>query len=178
MSKHRHEMQKKSAGGKMHKRAMGGSMKEHEYNAVGSPEMKESHEKESGFKKGGKAKKKAGGKVEHGKSHKRMDKKPRRAAGGPVYSSASKKTVADKSEAGQGHEGDGPKGEDPDRGCYAKGGKVKWIQGLHKGALHRALHVPEGEKIPEKKMEKASHSENPRIRKMVSTAKTLKKIRG
>lgn len=129
MSKHRHKMQKK---------AMGGSMKENVYNAVGSPEVKESHEKESGFKKGGKAKKKAGGKVEHGKSHHRADKKPRRAAGGPVYSSASKKSAADKSEAGQGHEGDGPKGEDPDRGCYAKGGKVdKWIGKMHmkKGAF-------------------------------------------
>jgi hypothetical protein len=44
----------------------------------------------------------------------------------------------------------------------------------HPGALHRALHVPEGEKIPAAKMAKASHSESPRMRKMVSLAKTLK----
>ena len=52
----------------------------------------------------------------------------------------------------------------------------KWIQGAHirKGALHRALGVPEGEKIPAKKMAKAKHSENPRIRKMAGFARTLK----
>ncbi len=52
----------------------------------------------------------------------------------------------------------------------------KWIQKAHikKGALHRALHVPEGEKIPESKMEKAAHSKNPAIRKMASLAETLK----
>ena len=57
----------------------------------------------------------------------------------------------------------------------ADGGK--WIQGAVKkrpGALHRALHVPEGEKIPAKKLAKASHSENPRLRKEASLAKTLK----
>lgn len=46
----------------------------------------------------------------------------------------------------------------------------------HKGALHRALHVKEGEKIPSKKMEKASHSSNPKIRKEVALAKTLKSL--
>ena len=62
---------------------------------------------------------------------------------------------------------------------YADGGRThKWIQGAvkHPGALHRALHVPEGEKIPASKMAAASHSENPRIRKMVGLAKTLKKM--
>lgn len=111
MSKHRHEVHKKH-GGKMQKKASGGKM-EHEYNAVGSPEMSEAKDTKESFKHGGK-KKKAGGHVPKEKSHKRMDKKPRRAAGGPVMSSASKKTMAEKSEAGQGHEGDGPKGEDKD----------------------------------------------------------------
>ena len=52
----------------------------------------------------------------------------------------------------------------------------RWIKGAirHKGALHRALHVPEGQKIPAKKMAKAKHSENPRIRKMAGLARTLK----
>jgi hypothetical protein len=36
------------------------------------------------------------------------------------------------------------------------------------------LHVPEGEKIPAKKMAQASHSESPHMRKMVGLAKTLK----
>jgi hypothetical protein len=41
---------------------------------------------------------------------------------------------------------------------------------MHKGALHRALHVPEGKKIPAAKMAKAAHSKNPRVRKMVGLA--------
>lgn len=36
----------------------------------------------------------------------------------------------------------------------------KWIQGAikHPGALHRELHVPEGEKIPKSKLAKAAHA--------------------
>ena len=57
----------------------------------------------------------------------------------------------------------------------AKGGG-KWIQKAIKrpGALHRALHVPQGEKIPAKKLAKASHSGNPRLRREVKLAETLK----
>ena len=53
-----------------------------------------------------------------------------------------------------------------------------WIAGAtkNKGALHRNLNVPAGQKIPAKKMAKASKSENPRIRRMVGLAKTLKKL--
>lgn len=56
----------------------------------------------------------------------------------------------------------------------ATGGK--WIQGAikHPGALHKALHVPEGQKIPEAKLEKAEHSSNPTMRKRANLAKTLK----
>jgi hypothetical protein len=52
----------------------------------------------------------------------------------------------------------------------------KWIQktGMKKGKLHRELNVPEGEKIPSKKMAKAAKSKNPTIRKEVALAKTLK----
>ena len=52
----------------------------------------------------------------------------------------------------------------------------KWIQGAikHPGALHRALHVPEGEKIPAKKLAKAAHSDNPTMRRRAALAKTLK----
>lgn len=51
-----------------------------------------------------------------------------------------------------------------------------WIKGAIKrpGALHKALGVPQGEKIPPKKMSKAAHSTNPRVRKEASLAKTLK----
>ena len=56
----------------------------------------------------------------------------------------------------------------------AHGGE-KWIQGAikHPGSLHKALHVPEGEKIPAKKLEKATHSKNPKLAKKANLAKTL-----
>lgn len=53
----------------------------------------------------------------------------------------------------------------------------RWIQkavGKNPGALHRALHVPENEKIPAAKLEKAAHSKNPTMRKRANLAKTLK----
>jgi hypothetical protein len=54
--------------------------------------------------------------------------------------------------------------------------KKNFIQKMHmkKGALHKALHVPEGEKIPEAKLEKAEHSSNPTMRKRANLAETLK----
>lgn len=56
--------------------------------------------------------------------------------------------------------------------------KKNFIQGMHlkKGALHRSLHVPKGEKIPEEKLEKAAHSKNPKLRKRAIVAETLKKL--
>jgi hypothetical protein len=57
--------------------------------------------------------------------------------------------------------------------------KKNWISGAtkNKGALHRKLGVPEGEKIPEKKMAKAAKSKSPTVRKEVVLAKTLGKLR-
>ena len=51
----------------------------------------------------------------------------------------------------------------------------KWIKGAIKnpGGLHRALGVPEGEKIPADKMAKAKRSKNPRVRRMAALAGTL-----
>lgn len=43
--------------------------------------------------------------------------------------------------------------------------------GEHPGALHRALHVPEGEKIPAGKLSKASHSKSGLMRKRVALAR-------
>lgn len=56
--------------------------------------------------------------------------------------------------------------------------KKKWIAGAikHPGALHRALGVPQGEKIPASKLAKAAHSKNPTMRKRANLAKTLKKM--
>lgn len=55
----------------------------------------------------------------------------------------------------------------------------KFIQKMHmkKGALHKALGVPEGEKIPAKKMAKAAKSKSPLMKKRVALAKTLSKLR-
>lgn len=54
--------------------------------------------------------------------------------------------------------------------------KEKWIAGAikHPGSLHKALGVPQGKKIPEKKLEKAEHSKNPSLRKKAVLAETLK----
>lgn len=63
-------------------------------------------------------------------------------------------------------------------GVFGAGGSAdgKWIQGAikHPGALHRELHVPEGEKIPAKKLARAAHSENPTLRRRANLARTLK----
>lgn len=65
------------------------------------------------------------------------------------------------------------------REVMAKSIKPKqWIQGAinpdNKGALHKALGVPEGKKIPEKKLEKAEHSKNSLTRKRANLAETLR----
>lgn len=66
----------------------------------------------------------------------------------------------------------------------AQSGKTepkKWMQGvaktLDKGGLHRALHVPSGEKIPADRIAKAKNSDNPRVRKMATLAQTFAKAR-
>lgn len=55
----------------------------------------------------------------------------------------------------------------------------KWIQSAikHKGALHKELHVPLDKKIPLQKIEKASHSNNPKLAKRATLAKTLRGLR-
>lgn len=57
-----------------------------------------------------------------------------------------------------------------------KKGGANWIKGAIKkpGALHKALHVPKGEKIPDEKLEKAMNSSNPKMAKRARLAKTLK----
>ena len=55
----------------------------------------------------------------------------------------------------------------------------KWIEKAIKkpGALHKVLNVKSGEKIPEAKLNKALHSENPTTVKRANLAKTLRGIR-
>ena len=57
--------------------------------------------------------------------------------------------------------------------------KKKWISEAIKkpGALHKSLHVKEGEKIPESKLKKAEHSKNPTTAKRAHLAETLKHMR-
>lgn len=53
----------------------------------------------------------------------------------------------------------------------------KWIQKMHmkKGALHKELGVPEGKKIPEKKL-KTAEKKGGKIGKRARLAETLKKM--
>lgn len=44
---------------------------------------------------------------------------------------------------------------------------------MHKGGLHEALGIPQGEKIPEKRIEAATHSEDPKERKQAILAETF-----
>lgn len=57
----------------------------------------------------------------------------------------------------------------------------KWIQKAlgksSKGKLHKKLGVPEGKKIPEKKIKKAEKSKSPKLRKEASLAETLSHLR-
>lgn len=55
----------------------------------------------------------------------------------------------------------------------------KWIQKAIKkpGALHRELGIPEGKKIPSKKLKKAEHSKNPTLKKRAVLAETLGKMK-
>ena len=58
---------------------------------------------------------------------------------------------------------------------FAGGGKIKAGFIKHPGALRKALHVKDGEKIPEIKLEKAENSKNPTTRKRAVLAETMKK---
>lgn len=55
----------------------------------------------------------------------------------------------------------------------------KWIQEAieHKGALRRELGAKQGKPIPEKKLEKATHSKNSLLKKRAVLAETLKKMK-
>ncbi len=53
-----------------------------------------------------------------------------------------------------------------------------WIAGAtqNKGALHRQMGVPEGQKIPAAKLNAAAHSDNALLAKRARLAETLKKM--
>jgi len=178
---HRHKMQAKKGG----KCADGGGIK--------GAEMSSAKDTSGGFKHGGKKAAggavalKRGGHAEGEKGHNRLDRKGRmhKASGGSALSSAAKTIERSENEPGSGKEsvkvGKGEPSEDePDRAGLASGGAAKgsrnWIAGAtkNKGALHRSLGVPEGEKIPAAKLKAAEHSDNPKTRKRAVLAETLK----
>lgn len=51
--------------------------------------------------------------------------------------------------------------------------KHRVVMHLNHGGLHRALHVPEDENIPQDKLEAAKNSSNPHVRAMASLADTM-----
>ena len=55
---------------------------------------------------------------------------------------------------------------------------TNWIKGAikHPGALHKMLHVPQGEKIPASKLASAAHSSNKLLKRRAILAKTLGKM--
>jgi hypothetical protein len=55
----------------------------------------------------------------------------------------------------------------------------RWIgkMDLKKGALHRELGVPSSQKIPESKLDAASHSDNPTLRRRANLAKTFRSFK-
>lgn len=64
----------------------------------------------------------------------------------------------------------------PERFLKGERGMANWIAGAvgkHPGALHRELGVPEGKKIPQAKIQAATKSDNPTLRKRTFLAKTL-----
>jgi len=49
---------------------------------------------------------------------------------------------------------------------------------VRKGALHRALGVPEGEKLGQSRINAAMHSKSPEVRKMARSAEGLTHMGG
>ncbi len=51
-----------------------------------------------------------------------------------------------------------------------------WIDGAikHPGALHKSLEVPQGQNIPDSKIQKATHSSNDTLARRARLALTLK----
>ena len=46
----------------------------------------------------------------------------------------------------------------------------------NKGGLHRSLHVPQGDVIPQSKLIKAEHADNPKVAKQARLAETLGRL--
>lgn len=98
------------------------------------------------------------------------DKAEGRKSGGRVSDAAQdKKMIASMIHKHEAHDHKGAK-----ETKFAKGGSLDGLKDMKKGALRKSLHVKEGEKIPEKKLEKAEHSDNPTLRKRAVLARTMR----
>lgn len=107
-----HPDDKKGGHVRRPRRARGGKSEPevNEYNAKGSPEMKEVEDESEDFKRGGHKKRKAGGEAMGEHERHRADKTPRgrherRAAGGSVYSSGKALSMKQGDGDSKGHEG-------------------------------------------------------------------------
>jgi hypothetical protein len=99
----------------------------------------------------------------------------RASSGGPIKVTAEH---ADIYETSGGTHNWKDEGDKRTRGGRASGGALTDVaKSIHKGGLHKSLGVPEGEKIPAKKVEAATHSDNPQIRKQANLAQTFAKHR-
>lgn len=59
--------------------------------------------------------------------------------------------------------------------------KRKWMKkafSKHEGELHKRLHVPQDEKIPASKLEKAAHSGDTSLKREAVLAKTARRYAG
>jgi len=65
--------------------------------------------------------------------------------------------------------------------CIKEAADEKWIQKAvpesHKGNLHRALGIPEDQKIPASRIAEATKSDDPHLRRMALLAQNFAKIR-
>jgi len=161
------QMSEAKRGGKIKKRSFGGFLSSH----VSSPSSRPTNAAFWGLKKGGRAE---GGDIDaQGEMARKRGGRTRHAEGGDADTEALKR-------GGPTHRAEGGEME-CHGGRMSEGGDLKakkgmWIQDMHmkKGKLHRELGIPQGEKIPGKKLTRAEHSRNPTIRKEANLAKTLK----
>lgn len=56
---------------------------------------------------------------------------------------------------------------------------ANWMAGAvkHPGALHQNLGIPQGQKIPAKRLAQAANSPNPEIKREATLAETFRKYR-
>ena len=128
-----------------------------------------------------------GGSVEGSSAMPRLDR-PGRRSGGKVLAQGWAKTgsedESEKAEEGRASGGKvlakdwagtaSEKESDKAEMGRKSGGKIPSGFIKHPGALHKSLKVPMGEKIPAKKLEKAEHSDNPKLKKRAIQAETMK----